>query len=35
MQFGLIVANQNKKKLKRGHYTFTKCSILGTPRKKQ
>ena len=27
IQFGLIVANQNKK-LKQGHYTFWKCSIL-------
>ena len=34
MQFGLIVANQNQK-LKRGHYTFWKCSLQGAPRKKQ
>ena len=34
MQFGLIVANQNQK-LKRGHYTFWKCSLQDAPRKKQ
>ena len=36
MQFGLLVANQNrKKKIKRGYYTFSNCYIQGAPWKKQ